>query len=129
MSTLFQILHGGFTPPEGGTVRRYNPDKRRGDGSPIPERKPAKQCTAARTAWFVEFNRLRHLKQGEENKVRVLAALTENPGVTTRQLAVVLKASVSMANFHLQRLVVEDLAYKAKRALPRGGYEMLYFPK
>ena len=130
MTTLYQMLHGGFTPPEGVSVRRHNPDKRMGNGAPIPEKaKGYKAPTAERTAWFIEFNRLRHLKQGEENKVRVLAALTENPGVTTRQLAIVLKASVSMANCHLQKLVGEGLAYKAKRAMRQGGYEMLYFPK
>jgi hypothetical protein len=129
MSTLYQMLHGGFTPPEGASIRRHNPDKRMGNGVPIPEKaKGYKPPTAEKMAWFLEFNRLRHLKQGEENKGRVLAALTENPGVTTRQMAVVLQASVSMANSHLQKLVGEGSAYKARRALPKGGYEMLYFP-
>lgn len=129
MSTLYQMLHGGFTPPEGGSVRRYNPDKRLGNGTLVPERPTFKRSTAESTAWFVEFNRQRHLKLGAENRERVLAALAENPGVTTRQLAVILKASVSMANSHLQALVEAGQAYKAKRSIPRGGMEMLYFPK
>lgn len=129
MTTLYQMLHGGFTPPEGGSVRRYNPDKRMGNGAPVPERPVFRKTNAANTQWFVEFNRQRHLKLGAENRERVLAALLENPGVTTRQLAVILKASVTMANTHLQSLVASGQAYKAKRSIPRGGMEMLYFPK
>lgn len=129
MSTLYQMLHGGFTPPQGGSVRRHNPDKCLGNGESMPDKPTFNRSGASSTKWFVEFNRQRHLKLGAENRERVLAALIENPGVTTRQLAVILRASVSMANTHVQALVGEGRAYKAKRSMPRGGMEMLYFPK
>ena len=126
MSTLHTMLYGGFTPTWNvARVRRHNPDKDptkdvikvRKQQSPTPER----------LAWFIEFNKMRHLKQGIENQARVLAALNENPGVTTRQLADVMKCSVTMANNHLQALIKAGEAYKARRSLPRGGFQMLYF--
>lgn len=124
MSTLHTMLYGGFSPTWNvAGVRRNNPDK----DPTKPVVKVRKQQSSERLAWFVEFNKMRHLKQGVENQARVLAALTENPGVTTRQLADVMHCSVTMANNHLQALVEAGKAYKARRNLPRGGFQMLYF--
>lgn len=124
MSTLHTMLYGGFSPTwRVAGVRRNNPDK---DPTKTVV-KVRKQQSSERLAWFVEFNKMRHLKQGIENQARVLAALTENPGVTTRQLADVMNCSVTMANNHLQALIKAGSAYKARRNLPRGGFQMLYF--
>lgn len=123
MSTLYQMLYGGFVPPPTTSVRRNNPDK-------DPNGKPAKvrkQQSSSRLAWFVEFNRERHLKKGAENKERVLAALIEHPGLNSRGLAQVMCCSTTMANSHLRSLVQEGRAYKARRNMPRGGMEILYF--
>lgn len=122
MSTLYQMLYGGFQPPQVTSVRRHNPDK-----DPTEKPKQRKQQSSESLSWFVEFNRQRHLKQGAENRERVFAALTENPGLNCRGLAVVMKCSVTMANTHLRNLVNEGRAYKARRNMPRGGMEILYF--
>lgn len=122
MSTLYQMLYGGFVPPQAASVRRHNPDR-----DPTEKPKQRRQQSSDNIAWFVEFNRQRHLKLGAENKERVWAALKENPGLNCRALAVVMKCSVTMANNHLRNLVNEGRAYKAKRNMPRGGMEILYF--
>jgi hypothetical protein len=115
-------LYGGFVPPQATNVRRHNPDK-----DPAEKPKQRRQQSSANVAWFVEFNRQRHLKLGAENKERVYAALLENPGLNCRALAQVMRCSVTMANTHLRNLVAEGRAYKAKRNMPRGGMEILYF--
>lgn len=122
MSTLYQMLYGGFQPPPVTSVRRHNPDK-----EPGKQAKPRRQQSSGRLAWFIEFNKQRHLKQGAENRERVFAALTENPGLNCRALAQVMRCSVTMANTHLRALVNEGRAYKARRSIPRGGMEILYF--
>ena len=128
MSTLRALLYGGFSPTwKVSRVWRSDPDKVL--NAPVIKAKidRRKNPPAERVSWFIEFNKQRHLRQGAENQVRVLAALTENPGVTTRQLAEVMSCSVTMANNHLQALIKNGQAYKAKRNLPRGGFQMLYF--
>ena len=122
MSTLYQMLYGGFVPPPTTSVRRNNPDK-----DPTVKPKLRKQQSSGQLEWFVEFNRQRHLKLGAENRERVYAALLENPGLNCRALAKVMCCSVTMANSHLRSLVEENRAYKARRNLPRGGMEILYF--
>lgn len=121
-SQLIELYYGKFLPPEPTSVRRHNPDR-----DPTEKPKQRRQQSSNNIAWFVEFNRQRHLKLGAENKERVWAALKENPGLNCRALAVVMKCSVTMANNHLRNLVNEGRAYKAKRNMPRGGMEILYF--
>lgn len=128
MSTLRALLYGGDKPTwDVSRVWRSNPDKVLNAPEAPPKVDRRKQSSSDRLSWFIEFNKQRHLRQGAENQVRVLAALTENPGVTTRQLAEVMCCSVTMANNHLQALIAKGQAYKARRSLPRGGFQMLYF--
>lgn len=121
-SQLIELYYGKFSPPESTSVRRHDPDK-----DLCEKVKLIRQRSSERLAWFVEFNKQRHLKLGIENRERVFLALQENPGLNCRALAVVMKCSVTMANTHLRALVDTGRAYKARRNIPRGGMEILYF--
>ena len=130
MSALYQVLYGSFVPPPVTAVRRSDPDRILGQNlDPKPRRrlKETDEEARSRQLWFAEYNRQRLKQIAVDNRMRVLAELKRNQGVSARMLVQIMGCSLSMCKCHLKTLIADGDVYAVKRSIPLGGMELIYF--